>query len=208
MAKGGKVLPTKRDALEKQLAEPDLDQAERASLEKDLKAVQTKLSAGGKAKPALHCTTSLLHCTQAALQCTPLQRLGFLAKGGAVSAKLRLWAGRAPSKDATTRAAAASKVEAGTHGNGSWSSTGVRNANAAARQERVELAKRVKKAPQILLRCGNPNCKFQFPCTDDHTHLAACVRQDDTRGQVAPNPGANGRCVECFKDSLNLAKRK
>ena len=150
------------------------------------------------------CYTALkLHC-----KCTPLQRLDFVAKGGAVSAKLRLWAGRAPSKDPTTRAAAASKVEAGTHGNGSWSSTGVRNANAAARQERVEHAKRVKKAPQILLRCGNPDCKFQFPCTDDHTHLAACVRQDDTRGQVAPNPGANGRCVECFRACLKLAKGK
>ena len=150
------------------------------------------------------CYTALkLHC-----KCTPLQRLDFVAKGGAVSAKLRLWAGRAPSKDLTARAAAASKVEAGTHGNGSWSSTGVRNANAAARQERVEHAKRVKKAPQILLRCGNPDCKFQFPCTDDHTHLAACVRQDDTRGQVAPNPGANGRCVECFRACLKFAKGK
>ncbi len=125
-----------------------------------------------------------------------------------MSAKLRLWAGRAPSKDPTTRAVAASKVEAGTHGNGSWSSTGERNANAAAKQERVELAKRVKKAPQILLRCGNPDCKFQVPCTDDHTHRTDCVRRDDARGQVAPNPGANGRCFACFKDSLIPAKRK
>jgi hypothetical protein len=49
--KGPDALKTKRDGLEKQLAERDLAPAVQASLEKQLGAVQTKLSAGGKALP-------------------------------------------------------------------------------------------------------------------------------------------------------------
>jgi hypothetical protein len=51
MAAGGKALAAQREGLQKQLAEQDLAPAVRASLETDLKAVQTKLSAGGKVLP-------------------------------------------------------------------------------------------------------------------------------------------------------------
>ena len=48
---GYSSLAAQRAGLEKQLAEPDLDQAERASLEKEFGAVQTKMAKGGKALP-------------------------------------------------------------------------------------------------------------------------------------------------------------